>query len=818
MLKSYLTIAFRNISRNKVYSAINIVGLAIGMAACFFIFLYVRFETSYDRFHKNANRLYRVPIHFKNNVSPNAANHPAVGPTMKADFPEVAEFARLGRPEMFMRTATMWYTDEKGNTKIFNEGNFYLADASFLTMFSFPFKEGNPATALTAPETIVIAESIAKKYFGATKAIGKVLTINGGLLKVTGVFKDVPENSHIKFDMLVSFTTAGEKWGYTEWGWPEFYNYVLLAPGADPKKVEAKLPAFTQKYLGSRMSELKFSAKLLLQPVTDIHLRSNYNMEPETGGSERTVYFLSVLGILTLLIAWINYINLSTAKSLERAREVGLRKVAGATRLQVSLQFIFESFLVNCIALLIAVAFIFSFAPLFDQLTGKKISAGFISSGLWSTWKFWLIAGSVFIAGAIQVGIYPAFVLSAFKPALVLKGKFLRSDKGILLRKVLVACQFALSILLIAGTMIVYRQLSFMRNQHLGYNKDQIAIVKGPAMYDSTLSNKTESFKTALQNNPAISQIAPSTEIPGKRIVAGNLARRANQDKTKGKMTSLVEIDKDFVPTYQMQLAAGNNLPDHQTGNVFETLNTKVLVNEAFVKKFGYNSNEEILNQRVLFVSWFGDINCEVVGVIKNYHQRSLKDPIEAILYYHNSTGNPTYFSINMQTRDARKTLDYIKGQYDKFFPGNAFESFFLDDYFNRQYQADEQFGNIFALFTILAIVIACLGLIGLSTFAIKLRTKEIGIRKVLGATVHGIVYLFFSDFIKLVCIAAVIAIPVVYLAASKWLNNFAFHIQLGWFIFVLAPLLLIAIAFITVSLQSVRAALANPVKALRSE
>jgi putative ABC transport system permease protein len=819
MLKSYLTIAFRNLSRNKVYSAINIIGLAIGMAACFFIFLYVRFEVSYDRFHKNADRLYRVPMEFlPNKTGPNATTYPSIGPTLKANFPEVEDFARLARPETFMHTSSVRYTDAKGNAKIFNEGNFYIADASFLTMFTFPFKEGNPATALKAPQTIVISESIAKKYFGTTHAIDKVLVINGMPLKVTGVFKDVPQYSHLKFDMLISFATLGDKWGYNEWGWPEFYNYVLLKPGTDPKKIETRLLAITQPFLASRMKQFNFKVKFFLQPITDIHLRSKCKLEPEPNGNERTVYFLSVLGILTLLIAWINYINLSTAKSLERAREVGLRKVSGATRLQVSIQFIFESFLVNCIALLVSIVIIIVFAPLFDHLTGKKISAGFINSGLLHTWKFWLIAGFAFVAGAIQVGIYPAFLLSAFKPALVLKGKFLRSNKGIQLRRVLVASQFALSILLIAGTMIVYRQLSFMRNQQLGYNKDQIVIVKAPAVYDSTFVTKTESFKTELQKNPAILQSAASTEIPGKRIIANNTVMKAGQTLAEGHDCNLVEIDHDFVPTYQMQLAAGDNLPNHQAGNVFGTLHTKALVNEELVKLLGFKSNTAILNQTILFNSMAGHINCEVTGVLKNFHQRSLKDPYEPILYYYNDSSNWAYFSINLQTRDARKTLDFIKGQYDKFFPGNAFECFFLDDYFNRQYQADEQFGNIFALFTILAIIIACLGLIGLSTFAIKLRTKEIGIRKVLGATIQGIVYLFFSDFIKLVCIAAVIAVPVVYLAANKWLNNFAFHIQLGWAIFVIAPLLLIAIAFITVSIQSARAALANPVKALRSE
>lgn len=818
MLKSYITIAFRNIFRNKVYSAINITGLAIGMAACFFIFLYVRFEKSYDRFHKNADRLYRIPMSFNGSGNGIATTHPAVGPAMKAEFPEVVEFARLAKPTIFSHTSTMWYTNEKGQKKIFNEANFYIADASFLTMFSFPFIAGNPAKALEAPATIVISESTAKKYFGTSNALDKVLVINEMPLKVTGVFKDVPPNSHLKFDMLISFTTAGEKWGYTEWGWPEFYNYVMLAPGADPKKVEARLPAFTQKHLAAKMKEFNFKAKLFIQPVTDIHLRSTFNGEPEPTGSEKTVYFLSILGILTLVIAWINYINLSTAKSMERAREVGLRKVAGATRAQVIAQFIFESFLVNCFALLISILLILAFAPLFDQITGKKISAGFLSSGLLGMWKFWLIALLIFIAGAIQVGIYPAILLSVFKPALVLKGKFLRSNNGIMVRRILVSGQFVLSILLIAGTIIVYRQLSFMRNQQLGYNINQIAVVKAPAVFDSTFNAKANGFKTALQQNPNIKNIAPSTEIPGKNITARNTVRRINQEKAEGFASDLIAIDHDFVPTYQMQLAAGDNFPDQPSGNIYATLKTKALVNEEMVKILGYSSNKEILHQNILFVSWFGDINCEVTGVLKNHHQRSLKDPIRPMLYFQNDTHIWAYFSVSMNTKSAGKTLDFIKAQYDKFFPGNAFESFFLDEYFNSQYQEDEQFGDIFVLFTVLAIIIACLGLIGLSTFAIKLRTKEIGIRKVLGATVQGIVYLFFRDFIKLVCIAAVIAVPVVYFAASKWLSNFAFHIQIGWLVFILAPALLITLAFVTVSIQSVRAALSNPVKALRTE
>jgi putative ABC transport system permease protein len=796
---------------------INIAGLAIGMAACFFIFQYVRFELSYDRFHKNADRLYRVPYIYSgsfSNESINAVNHPAVGPAMKADFPEVVEFARVAPPSVFLKTATFTYTDEKGNTKKFNEERFFLTDASFLTMFSFPFVTGNPATSLVKPNSLVLSETTDKKYFGNTNPLNKTLLFNGGPFTVTGVCKDVPENSHIKFDLLISLN----KFGYNEWGWPEFYNYVLLAPGTDPKKVEAKFPAFIQKYLGQRLKELKFGAKFYLQPVTDIHLKSDFRREVEVNGSEKIIYFLSILGVFILVIAWINYINLSTAKSLERAREVGLRKVVGASRLQLSLQFIFESFIINCIALFIAFIIVISTAGWFDQFTGKHIIAAFRSSGQWQTGRFWFILLGVFVAGALQVGAYPAFILSAFKPALVLKGKFDRSNRGILLRKALVSFQFILSIILIAGTIIVYRQLQFMRNRDLGYNKDQIVVVKAPAVYDSTFQSRANAFKTELLKNPAIKHMAPSTEIPGKTIFARNSVRRANEDKTHNFIAGLLEIDKDFVPTYQMKLAAGNNLPDQEAGNVFETRNTKVLINEELVKALEFKSNEEALHQKILFVSWFGDIACEVVGIVKNYHQRSLREPYAPILYYHNNRSDWSYFSINMQTKDLHKNLAYIENLYHKIFPGNAFESFFLDEYFNQQYKADQQFGKIFGLFTIFAIIIACLGLTGLSTFAIKVRTKEIGIRKVLGASVPGIVYLFFKDFIKLVCLAAIISIPLIYLAANKWLNNFAFHIQLNWFIFLMAPLLLMIIAFITVSLQSCRAALTNPVNSLRND
>jgi putative ABC transport system permease protein len=822
MLTNYLKIAWRNLLKNKVFSLINIAGLAIGMAACFFIFQYVRFELSYDTFHTNADRLYRVPMNYRSNVqpgAPSAATHPGTGPQLLAEFPDqVEDFVRLAPPSVFAKSHTFSYSDDKGHTKRFNESKFFVADASFLTMFSFPFVAGNPQTALLKPYTVVISETIAKKYFGHDNPLNKTVRINETPLTVTGVFTDVPENSHIHFDLLISMTSLGEKWNYNDFGWPEFYNYVLLKPNADPKKVAASLPAFGQRHLNKAARELKFRMTLHLQPIKDIHLKSNCRLEPEAQGSETTVYFLSLLGALILIIAWINYINLSTAKSMERAMEVGLRKVVGATRWQLVWQFILESFIINGLALALSVVIIITGAPYFDQLVGKNISGAFLSSGLLQQWQFWGILLGVFILGAIQVGAFPAFILSAFRPILVLKGKLQQSGKGVFFRKALVTCQFALSIMLLAGTIVVYKQLHYMQNRELGYNKDQVMVVKSPAVFDSTFNTRVNYFKAELLRNAAISHMAPSSEIPGKTIFGKNGVRRPMQDKSQAYFPFLVEIDKDFVPTYGMQLVAGRNLPDRESGNIFETKQSQVLINETVVHALGFANNEAAIHEKVLLTSWFGEINCEIVGVVKNHHQRSLKEKYDPILYYHNSRSNWGYFSININTHDLKRNIAYVEKLYHSIFPGNAFESFFLNDYFNRQYDADQQFGYIFGLFTALAIFIACLGLIGLSTYAIKIRSREIGIRKVLGASVQGLVYLFSIDFIRLVGIAAVIAIPVIYLLADRWLQNFAFHIQLSWFIFVIAPVCLLVISLLTISIQSIKAAFTNPVKVLRNQ
>jgi putative ABC transport system permease protein len=824
MLKNYLLITYRNLLKNKIFSLVNILGLAIGMAACFFIFAYVHFESSYDRFHKNSANIYRVNISFGGSFGgfpPMSTNHPATGPAMKKDFPEVKEFARLAPPTLFLPTTSITYTDDKGEEVTLNQDKMFFADPSFLKMFSFPFVKGNPATALNDGNSMVISASMAEKYFGKTDPIGKTLTLNHRQpLLVTGVFRDVPENSHLKFDMLISFVALGDQFGYNQWGWPEFYTYVQLALGADPQKIEARFPAFVEHYLADKERELNFRTYLHLQPLGDIHLRSGETKGAEPNGSEKEVYFLTLIGVLILVIAWINYINLSTAKSVERAKEVGLRKVVGGLRRQIIGQFIFESVLVNLVALGIAVLIVLVCFPFFGPFIGKAIDQGTASSGIWHAPSFWLATLSVYMVSALLVGAYPAFILSSFRPVAVLKGKFGNSTKGIFLRKSLVVVQFVLSLLLIAGSITVYSQLSFMRHNSLGYDKDQILVVKAPAFTDSTFGEKMKVFQASLQQDPSIGGMAPSSDIPGKTVVDRNGMRQASQDKTHNQLTFLSQVDDHFLSTYGMTLAAGRNLNRSDTVNPFTDHPGKirVLVNEKVVAALGYATNEAAINQNIIFSYGPGEMQGQIVGVVRNYHQRSLKEDYDPMLYWYPAYDNWRYFSLQVKAEHLPQTLARIESVYKDLFTGNPYEYFFLNEYFGRQYQSDERFGKVFGLFTALAIFVACLGLLGLSAFMIRLRTKETGIRKVLGASIYSLLVLFSKDFVRLVAVATIIAVPLVYWGASQWLRNYAFHIRLGWLVFAGPPLLLLAISLAMIGVQSMKTALANPVDSLKTE
>ena len=818
MLRNFLLIARRNLLKNKIFSLVNIFGLAIGMAACWFIFEYVRFERSYDRWHARADRIYRVPLDFDQQFSleeSSADNYPGVGPSMKADFPEVADFARLAPPSLFGGTTMFTYTDPHGQTKRFNESDFFFADPGFLRMFSFPFLAGDPNTALAGGPTMVISASIARKYFGNEDPMGKTMYLNQVPLIVKGVFADVPENSHIHFQLLVGMPP---QFRYADWGAPSWYTYVLLSPGADPAGLKARLPAFVDKYLGKKMSEEYLHASISLQPLTDIHLvPSNYS-ETEAQGSTRTLYFLVILGVFILAIAWINYINLSTAKSMERAREVGVRKVAGATRWQLAGQFMLESMLINGLALLCTVVLVSLTGHAFDVFVGKGVHRTFLESGLLRQWSFWLTLAGIFIVASLQVGAYPSFVISAFKPVLVLKGRFQRSAKGVFLRQALVTFQFFLSILLIAGTVIVYHQLQFMRNQDPGYKRDQLLIVKAPALMDSTFTTRVAAFKSELSGIAAVRGVAPTSEIPGQPLLADNDVRRVDQSPKENRDASFFGIDRDFVSTYGVKLVAGTNLPESEQGQWAQTRETRVMVNETLCRRLGYASPAAAIHQFIYFHSWFGDIKSEIVGVVKDYQQQSLQKAHESIMFYYGAHLRPDFFAVNIEAGYFAQTLDQVKQAYNKIFGGNAYEAFFLNEHFEKQYRSDERLGGLFSLFAGLAIFVACMGLLGLSSYMIRLRTREIGIRKVLGAPVYSLLVLLSWDFVRLVGLAAAIALPVVYFGADRWLRNYASHIRVGWVILVLPALALLLAALLTVGFQSIRAALVNPVESLKTE
>ena len=822
MIRNYLKIAYRNLLKNKVFSLINILGLAIGMAACLLILRYVVFESSYDSFHRQGNRLYRVALQssiFGNATDVSVANHPGVGRTLQQDFPEVTNFTRLFPISIWIETLAVQIPGG-GREETYIEENAYVADTSFLSLFSFPLLEGDPASALRERNTVVLTAATAQKYFGTTDVVGRTLYMDGDdeAMPITGVLADIPENTHLHFDMLVSAATMSGLDANSEaqfnWKWPEFYTYVQLAPGTDPAALEAKFPAFIDRHMGAIEEQYKFTTRFFLQPVADIHLQSNYLKEIKSNNSQTIVTFLLLIGCLIVLIAWVNYVNLSTAKATERAREVGIRKVAGAHRRELIIQFLLESLFINGVAILLAMVIVHLVWPYFQQLTGRSLDNTF---GWWLQAPFSLILLGFLFVGTLLSGLYPAFILSAFRPLQVLKGKLYhagssRSGRRITLRQGLIVFQFLVSIVLMAGTLGAYQQLRYMRNQSLGFDQEQLLIVKAPSLRDSTFIDKSDALKTEWQQNATVGEITLSSEIPGKEIKAPTDFRRASGSSEDLKVTYVVGVDEDFLPTYNMQLVAGRFFDKNRPAD-----EGKVVLNEQAVALLGYTSPEEALGQRV-YVWRGGDFEGEIIGVLANYHQRSLDNAYDPILMLNDDFFPNNYFSLKVNTDDLGQTIDHIEAEYARFFPNNPVEYFFLNDFFDQQYRADQRFGQIFTLFAVLAIFIACLGLFGLATYTAQHRTKEIGIRKVMGASVASIVTLLSQDFIKLVFVASLLALPLAYFALYRWLESYAFRIEVQWWFLVIPVVVVLIIALFTVSFQTIKAAVANPVEALRSE
>lgn len=792
MFKNYFKIAFRNLWRHRTFSFINIMGLAVGMTACFLIFLYVTFELSYDVFNSKANRIYRVVSDIKTPTEVINASGPswAVPPFAKNEFPEIESFVRVANDNVLVR---------KGNIK-FQEENVSWVDSAVFHVFDFKLVKGDPKTALKDQFSVVFSETTAKKYFGKTDPIGQTVLLTGDAIpsKVTGVMKDIPENSQIKADMFVSMSSI-KRFNASldsQWGNYGASAYFLLKHGTNAKAVEKKFPAFLEARNGEEMKRSQMYPTLFLEPLRDVYLRSTRNGSKT--GNITNVYIFSIIAIFILLIACINFINLTTARAAERAREVGIRKVAGAEKFQLTQQFIGESVILCLISFIITVTLSALLIPLFNQLAGKTIS-----TGLFYNLRFIPLLFFAAVAIGLIAGIYPALVLSSYKPIVVLKGRFTSGTRGIILRKGLVIAQFTISIALIIATIVVYTQMKFMRTQDLGFSKDQMMVI------DTNGDPAKKAFQESLSDLPGVKSTSTAGSVPG----GGNPAAYSQIENVKGDLQianlDLYFVDFDYMRQYNMKMVAGRAF-----SRDFQTDTTQAMVlNEAAIKMFGYRSPQQAIGKR--FKQWGRE--GKIIGVVKDFHFMALQQDIKP-LSMRIEPNACNLVSVNVSSAHLPATITAIENKWKRIIPDRPFSYYFLDEFFDRQYRGEVRFGNLFLNFAILAIFISCLGLLGLASYSTIQRTKEIGIRKVLGATVMNVVGLLSKDFLKLVGLAFVVAAPVAGYSMYKWLQNFAYRIPLGWHAFALGGLLAVLIAFVTVSFQAIRAAVANPVKSLRTE
>lgn len=807
MLKNYLKTAWRNLQKNKIFSAINVFGLAVGIAAFLLIVNYLHFEYSFDDFNASKDRIYRVPmIETETGGKPQtfAFTYPALAPAMKKDFPEVEEAIRFRR---------RWGVVQHGDNKFVENGKIYYVDTAVFSVFTFPFEKGSALTAFRQLNDAVITHSTAVKYFGKEEPVGKTLRFNNEDYTITAVIKDVPANSHIQFNILLNYnkyiqTTNND--ANTSWQWSDFYTYILLKPGANVSALQAKMPAFAQRYMGDLMKKNGFSIDFRLQPLKDIHVHSNYDYEMDGSGDLYYLKYLGIAALLILLIALINYINLSTAHSLERSKEVGVRKVIGATKLQLVRQFLAENFLMNAFGILIGFTLFKLTLPQFSNLIGQNITDLQTHS-----WQFWLIMFAIFVLGTLLAGFYPAFILSSFQPVQSLKSMagFAGVKKGgNFLRTSLVVLQFAAAIILVSGAIGFYRQLRYMGKRDLGVNISQTLVLQQTLGLDSSKINAVEAVMNDLQSIPGVENVTVSTDVPGAEVGSstGFTLVGSNDDKR----CRIFGIDENFIPHFGLSVLAGRNLDKDKPVSGDTAQLVSILINETAAKVFGFNKPSDAISKTLKGAGF----TCKVIGVVNDYHQQSLQHNFDPIVFYPEQHINMTNFSLKLHTNNVARVVESAKKIWGTAFPQSPLQFFFLDEYFNRQYKSDQLFSTILWWFTLLAVIVASLGLLGLSLYTVSKRTKEIGIRKVLGANVLQIITLITKDYIRLVLYAGLIAVPVAYFLLQNWLSDYAFHITIGVWFFILPIILIVAIALITVLYQSLKAAIANPVNSLKTE
>ncbi|MGA0559788.1 ABC transporter permease [Larkinella sp. VNQ87] len=802
MLRNYFKIAFRNLWRNKVFSGINVFGLAVGLASCLLLFIYIAHELSYDAFHQKADRIVRVVMEYSMEGQVNRVQQTGtkVAPEFGRRFPEVESGVRLEN-----RQAVVSYADRQ-----FTEKRVVFADSALFSIFSFSLKQGNPKTALGGPNLVVLSESIAKKYFGSQNPVGKTVRINAGggdkEYAVTGVVADCPANSQIKYDLLASFTTLSAS-KEEQWFSANYATYLLLQNPKSITSLQAKIPGFMKTQFGPDEMAGGNYLTYILEPLKSVHLHSDTEGNFEPNGDLMYIYIFGSVAVLILIIACVNYINLATSRAVERAQEVGVRKVMGALRGQLFAQFIGESLIVTFAALGLSLLLVYLTMPIFNELSDRRFS-------------FSILTQPDYLLGLLGIGLlvsliaggYPALVLARFEPVRVLKGHLKTAGAG-QFRRALIVFQFAITAFLIVCTLLVRNQLSFIQNKKLGYDKEHVLVL--PA--DRQVNERIRALKSEFRQNADVQQVSRAYESP-TFIEGGYSMRRSDKTESPYKSVAALPVDEGFVKTMNLRIVAGRDLTlnDLERATVPGSDSLRhfhFILNESAVKELGWQSPREAIGQKMDM----GSGRPGVVGaVVEDFHFASMKHKIMPLVLFPEDGGH--VLLVKLSGSQLPNTLQFLEQKWKMLIPSRPFEYEFLDAEFNQLYSAETRTGRIFSVFAFLSILLACLGLFGLSAYTTAQRTKEIGIRKVLGASVPAIVLLLSKDFLKLVLIAIVVASPLAWWAMNRWLQDFAYRIDVAWWVFAVAALLAVGIAFLTVSFQSIKAALMNPVRSLRSE
>jgi len=804
MFKNYLKIALRNIVKNKSFSFINIAGLSVAVVCWVFIFLYISEESSYDNFHKDGDRVYRVTMEIRSDtrIQPYTPIAWPVAPALKENFPQVENAVRL-------YIWGDWLV--RHEDKAYYETRFMWADPEVFEVLTFPFLKGDPRTALQEPSSIVISERLSRKYFGPDDPIGRNIQVNDRDYMIKGVIHNPPKNSHLKYDLIASLKTIENPDWMSNWYGTECYTYIKLAPETDVEAFAKQISNLADRYIKDYFSRSGYSYAYYIQPIRDIHLHSNLQGEivpMDPPGNPLHISIFSWLAIFIVLIACINFVNLKTARSTDRAKEIGMRKVIGAHRSQLINQFLVESMLISLFAICAALLIVVLLLPYFNEISGKE----FTVSRIFSLQNLAMMAVLGLLAGT-TASSYPAFIMSAFKPTETIKGILGTDSKGIVLRRILIVGQFAISAIVIIGTLVVYRQLDYMKNRYLGFSKDQKLII--PIRENDSLINEYAAIKDEFTRHPSVLGAAFSSHVPGRGTTSYG-TRIIGDGDPRNQGINHIYIDADFLQEYDIEMAAGRMYQNDMRTDVSTwDGNGSLIINEAAVRAFGWQTPEEALCKQIS--TGYGNRTLEIIGIARDFHYKGLQSIIEPLImeYFPHRF---KYFSLRISNKNIDEAISFLKEKWKERYPSYPLEYFFLDADFNNQYKSEEKTGRIIGIFSILGIIIASLGLLGLTAFKVKQRTKELSIRKVLGASVMNIEFLLLKDFVKWVAAANLIAWPFAYYLMNKWLDHFAYRINLSLMPFIVTLSLSVMVALATIGFQTIKAATTNPADSLRYE